>query len=941
VSVVVCAYNAADTIEECLVSLAAQDYPDYEVIVVNDGSRDATGDIARRYQVRLVEVPNGGLSAARNLGLAQATGDIVAYTDADVRADRDWLKYLVRPIADSGFAGSGGPNVVPPEDPWVAQCVARAPGGPTHVLLDDRVAEHVPGCNMAFRRDALLAIGGFNPVYLRAGDDVDVCWRLQAKGHRIGFAPSALVWHHHRSSVKAYWRQQVGYGEGETWLDAHHPEKFIGGQMLWHGRIYSPLPFIRSLTGRRVNTGVWGLAAFPSIYRTDPHAAQFLPHSPAWMLISLGLCVGGVLLTPYPALGWVLLLTGLAGWATTIGRCVQFARRSDVWGLPQLPGLGPRASRRRYRALIAWLHFIQPIARIYGRVRGMWSPPAAGASEHVSRVPWKAPFPTALDVRTAGGLLLGAQRERAFWAEAWLDPRALLTELAGVLRASRPAPGVEVDDGWRVDRDLGLSVGGWGRLHVRTLIEEHAAGRCLIRVGSRLQLTFEGFIKTAGLVAFLLFATAAAVVLERPVVRNIATAIVVLSFGRAVWNAARALAVLDQALTRTAGVLGMTSLGRPGSSWTSSFAWRPLTAVPFVPAAVLLAVVASAAVSARPLIDRAMAHLPFGTGVAVAVVPARTGTETSGSVAVGASGEVIFADAAEGTIRRLRVRLVDAPRTAESVDVLANSASAATVVFPDAADVALAPNGDVYVADAANHRVCRIDRVNGAITTIAGDGSAGFDGDGGQAVRAALASPSALAVAPNGDLFIADTGNHRIRVLSARTGIISTIAGGGSGDLDNDGVLATRMRLERPAGVAVARNGDVYISDTGHGVIRRIDARTGTVSTVAGRFRSAGAADPGQALTAPAGIALAPTDSGVLLYVADEGDGTVRIVGTDGGIETLKTPRPFVRPSRLAYHPMGWLLVLDARADGLTAVRIGPGGAPAVARRSPPARKVT
>ena len=62
--------------------------------------------------------------------------------------------------------------------------MARAPGGPTHVLLDDRIAEHVPGCNMAFRRDALLAIGGFNPVYLRAGDDVDVCWRLQAKGLR-------------------------------------------------------------------------------------------------------------------------------------------------------------------------------------------------------------------------------------------------------------------------------------------------------------------------------------------------------------------------------------------------------------------------------------------------------------------------------------------------------------------------------------------------------------------------------------------------------------------------------------------------------------------------------------------------------------------------------------------------------------------------------------
>ena len=176
ISVVVCAYNAADTLEDNLTSLDNLTYPDYEVILVNDGSRDATGEIARRHpRVRLIEVPNAGLSAARNVGLAEATGDIVAYTDADTRVDRDWLTFLVQPFLTSDVVGSGGPNVVPNDDPPIAQCIARAPGGPTHVLLDDRIAEHVPGCNMAFRRDALLAIGGFNPIYLRAGDDVDVC----------------------------------------------------------------------------------------------------------------------------------------------------------------------------------------------------------------------------------------------------------------------------------------------------------------------------------------------------------------------------------------------------------------------------------------------------------------------------------------------------------------------------------------------------------------------------------------------------------------------------------------------------------------------------------------------------------------------------------------------------------------------------------------------
>ena len=239
--------------------------------------------------------------------------------------------YLVQPLLTQNVAGAGGPNVVPHDDHWVAQCVARAPGGPTHVMLDDRIAEHVPGCNMAFRRDALLAIGGFNPLYLRAGDDVDVCWRLQAMGLRIGFAPSALVWHHHRASVSAFWRQQVGYGESEAWLNAHHPEKFVAGEMLWRGRIYSPLPFVRSLHGRRVNTGIWGTAAFPSVYSTRTHALQLLPHSAPWMIVSSVLVVASFLalqgsITTRSIDKWGaewLLAAGILGWIDDRGALCQ------------------------------------------------------------------------------------------------------------------------------------------------------------------------------------------------------------------------------------------------------------------------------------------------------------------------------------------------------------------------------------------------------------------------------------------------------------------------------------------------------------------------------------------------------------------------------------------------------------------------------------------
>ncbi|HEX5633531.1 MAG TPA: glycosyltransferase family 2 protein, partial [Gemmatimonadales bacterium] len=445
----------------------------------------------------------------------------------------------------------------------MAQCVARAPGGPTQVLLDDRVAEHVPGCNMAFRRDALLAIGGFNPVYLRAGDDVDVCWRLQAKGQQIGFAPSALVWHHHRSSVKAYWRQQVGYGEGETWLDAHHPEKFIGGTMLWRGHIYSPLPFVRSLSGRRVNTGVWGTAAFPGVYRTDVNPLRFVPHSASWMAVSTLLCLAGLpaaFVVMYPVETLLLLAVGLLGWGVTIGRCSLFAARTNLAGLP---GVTTWRGRLRYRALIAWLHLVQPVARVYGRVRGMWSPPAA-APEHVTRVPWKAPVPALRDAVRSALLLVGGSAQRTFWSERWVAHSALLTELAGVLRAARPARPVEVDDGWRASRDLSVAVQRWGWLHLRVLIEEHAEGRCLLRIETRMGPSFVGAVQLLTLALLLVGVTSAAIALRWPAISGASVAAVVVILLRAVWQTTRAAALVDRALDRATAAEGFAPIRSHG-----------------------------------------------------------------------------------------------------------------------------------------------------------------------------------------------------------------------------------------------------------------------------------------------------------------------------------------------------------------------------------------
>ncbi|HKI68804.1 MAG TPA: glycosyltransferase, partial [Verrucomicrobiae bacterium] len=246
VSVVVASYNSARTLKPCLESLTRLNYPDYEVILVDDGSTDSTAKVVAKFpQVNCVRhEKNLGLSSARNTGIGAASGEIIAFTDADCRADEDWLYYLVGDLVKGEFAGLGGPNLLPPEDSPVATAVMVSPGGPAHVMLDDRVAEHIPGCNMAFFKSALREIGGFDPVFHRAGDDVDICWRLQQAGYRIGFTPAAFVWHYRRSTARAYLKQQHGYGEAEALLARKHPEYFTKfGGIIWHGHIYTSSKF--------------------------------------------------------------------------------------------------------------------------------------------------------------------------------------------------------------------------------------------------------------------------------------------------------------------------------------------------------------------------------------------------------------------------------------------------------------------------------------------------------------------------------------------------------------------------------------------------------------------------------------------------------------------------------------------------------------------------
>ena len=453
ISVIVCTYNGARTIRDCLEGLRRLDYPDFEVIVVNDGSTDATLAIAQEYGFRIISGRNHGLSHARNVGLRAASGEIVAYIDDDAYPDPDWLRYLAAGFLGSTHVGIGGPNLPPPGDGPVAESVANAPGGPIHVLLSDQEAEHIPGCNMAFRRKSLLAIGGFDTQFRTAGDDVDICWRLRERGWTLGFHPGAVVWHHRRNSVRTYWKQQMGYGRAEALLEQKWPEKYnSAGHVSWAGRLYGlGLTEAIRLRRPRLYQGAWGAALFQSLYRPAPGVLAALPLMPEWYLAILTLALLTALGSAWSPLLFALPLLGLA-----VGAVVTQAVLSAARARFSRAGRSRRATFKLY-GLTALLYLVQPLARLRGRL-------AHGLT------PWRR--------RGTSGAAGPWRRTFTLWRERG---RTAAEHLADISEALRQA-GAVVRAGGDFDRwDLEVRLGALAAIRVLMATEEHGAGRQLLR----------------------------------------------------------------------------------------------------------------------------------------------------------------------------------------------------------------------------------------------------------------------------------------------------------------------------------------------------------------------------------------------------------------------------------------------------------------------------
>jgi glycosyltransferase involved in cell wall biosynthesis len=459
ISVVICAFNAERTMDACLASLRTLHYPNYEVIVINDGSTDRTLEITERYpEVRIFSQENQGLSVARNVGAENATGEIVAYTDSDCVVDPDWLTYLAYKFVQRGCVAVGGPNLPPPEDARIPACVAASPGGPAHVLLDDEVAEHIPGCNMAFLKTALAEVGGFDPIHRAAGDDVDLCWRLQNAGHPIGFSPAAMVWHFRRNTIKAYLKQQMGYGKAEAQLYFKHPFRFnMLGQSQWIGRIYGDLGM--SLFSRRpvIYHGVFGRSLFQTLYEPSSSLLSYLPFTLEWNFVGLVLLIGALIAGRYELLASLPLLVSITAAA---GR----ARRAKV---------DKRYDGTASRLLITVLIYLGPLVRSFqrylNRIQGM---------TNVARIHYVEPS------QPARVRWLRREFFLSYWSETGLEKENLLHAVIEFLVPRKFL--IAIDQGWD-DHDLSIYRGIWSKADLKVAVENHGGGKRMFRVRCRVR----------------------------------------------------------------------------------------------------------------------------------------------------------------------------------------------------------------------------------------------------------------------------------------------------------------------------------------------------------------------------------------------------------------------------------------------------------------------
>lgn len=273
---------------------------------------------------------------------------------------------------------------------------------------------------------------------------------------------------------------------------------------------------------------------------------------------------------------------------------------------------------------------------------------------------------------------------------------------------------------------------------------------------------------------------------------------------------------------------------------------------------------------------------------------AATSLMSPAAIVFDSQGNLYFAEPGNHVVRKFSAAGSLSIVAGNGVQGFAGDGGAATAAELDSPQgLALDAAGDLFIADTHNHRVREVAAATGTIFTVAGTGAAGFSGDGGAAQAAALNRPTALALDAAGDLYVADTGNHRVRRIAAGSGVITAVAGNGTQGFAGDGGPAVAAAIDSPGGLAVDAAGNLFIADTRNGRVREVNALTGVVTTVAGTggaggniqsFSGDGGASAAAGLALPRGLAL---DTSGNLYIADSANHRVRRISASGVIATV------------------------------------------------------
>ena len=312
------------------------------------------------------------------------------------------------------------------------------------------------------------------------------------------------------------------------------------------------------------------------------------------------------------------------------------------------------------------------------------------------------------------------------------------------------------------------------------------------------------------------------------------------------------------------------------------------------------------------------------------------------AVAVDNAGNIYISDLNNSVIRKVTASTgyIGTVAGDHTAGYSGDGAAATSAELDQPSGVGIDSGGNIYIADLTNCRIRKVTVATGDIATVAGNGTCAYLGDGGLATSAEVKAPSSdIAFDSSGNWYFADSGNNRVREVNASTGIISTVAGDGTAGYTGNGSAATSAELNNPAAVALDSSGNIYIADYGNNVIRKVTVSTEDISTVAGDntagYSGDGAAATSAELDEPGGLAI---DSASNIYIADQKNNRIRVVNAaSGNISTIvgsgtagytgdsgaATSAELDGPTDIALDSTGNLFVADAANNVVRKVNVG------------------